>query len=69
MTKTTKAVKGKTTSKATRQSTSTYQAVSKNIYFDGSSYRVRVSLNGIKYSKNFSSKRNAVQYRNQLVKG
>jgi hypothetical protein len=44
----------------------TYVAVSDNIYHDGSSYRVRVSIEGTKYSKNFSSKRKAVQYRNEL---
>ena len=44
----------------------TYVAVSDNIYHDGSSYRVRVSIDGTKYSKNFSSKRKAVQYRNEL---
>ena len=43
-----------------------YVAVSDNIYHDGSSYRVRVSIDGTKYSKNFSSKRKAVQYRNEL---
>lgn len=53
----------KTTS---RRTLTTYVPVSDNIYHDGSSYRVRVSVNGTKYSKNFSSKRKAVQYRNEL---
>lgn len=44
-----------------------YEPVANNIYHDGSSYRVRVSVNGTKYSKNFSSKKAAVQYRNQLL--
>jgi hypothetical protein len=44
----------------------TYVPVSDNIYHDGSSYRVRVSIEGVKFSKNFSSKRKAVQYRNEL---
>ena len=56
----------KTTAAKNRTKT-TYVAVSNNIYHDGSSYRVRVSVNGQKYSKNFSSKRNAVTYRNQLL--
>jgi hypothetical protein len=67
--KTTTTKSRKTTAKkktVTRQSLTTYVPVSDNIYHDGSSYRVRVSLNGTKYSKNFSSKRAAVQYRNQL---
>jgi hypothetical protein len=67
MTKTTNAPKGKTT--PTRKSKTTYTAVSKNIYYDGTSYRVRVSQDGVKHSKNFSSKRSAVVYRNQLTKG
>lgn len=66
MTKTTMATR-KTPS--TRKSTTTYEAVSNNIYYDGSSYRVRVSVKGVKYSKNFPSKRAAVVYRNQLMKG
>jgi hypothetical protein len=67
--KTTTTKSRKTTAKkktVTRQPLTTYVPVSDNIYHDGSSYRVRVSLNGTKYSKNFSSKRAAVQYRNQL---
>jgi hypothetical protein len=50
-----------------RQQVTTYVPVSDNIYHDGSSYRVRVSVNGTKYSKNFSSKRKAVQFRNELL--
>lgn len=45
----------------------TYVPVSKNVYFDGTSYRVRVSIDGEKYSKNFSNKKQAVSYRNQLL--
>lgn len=51
----------------TRRTKTTYVPVSNNVYFDGSSYRVRVSVEGTKYSKNFSSKRNAIAYRNQLL--
>jgi hypothetical protein len=50
-----------------RQTVTTYVPVSDNIYHDGSSYRVRVSINGKKYSKNFSNKRKAVSYRNELL--
>ena len=46
---------------------SVYEAVSKNVYFDGSSYRTRVSVNGSKYSKSFQSKKKAISYRNQLL--
>ena len=53
---------------STRRNTVTnYSAVSSNIYFDGTSYRVRVSINGKKHSKNLSSKRKAISYRNELL--
>jgi hypothetical protein len=53
---------------ATRKNTVTnYEAVANNIYHDGSSYRVRVSINGNKVSKNFTNKRQAVAYRNSLL--
>ncbi len=58
--------KGRKTT-ARRNTVTTYVPVANNIYHDGSSYRVRVSVNGTKYSKNFSSKRAAVQYRNSLM--
>jgi hypothetical protein len=44
-----------------------YEPVSENVYFDGSSYRTRVSVNGNKYSQSFRSKRKAIAYRNQLL--
>lgn len=49
-----------------RQTVTTYVPVTDNIYHDGSSYRVRVSVNGNKVSKSFSNKRKAVQFRNEL---
>lgn len=53
---------------ATRKTSSTsYVPVSNNIYHDGSSYRVRASINGTKVSKNFSNKRQAIAYRNSLL--
>jgi hypothetical protein len=45
-----------------------YQSVGPNIYFDGTSYRVRMIVNGERFSKNLTSKRAAVQYRNSLLK-
>ena len=57
----------KTTNKTRRTPKTTYVPVSNNVYYDGHSYRVRVSVNGEKTSKNFSSKRNAISYRNQLL--
>ncbi len=55
----------KTTSNLT--TVTTYVPVSDNIYHDGTSYRVRESVNGTKYSKNFSNKKKAVQFRNELM--
>lgn len=60
----------KTTNKAARRATpkTIYVPVSTNVYYDGSSYRVRMTLDGSRVSKNFGSKRNAISYRNQLLK-
>lgn len=49
-----------------RNQVTTYVPIADNIYHDGSSYRVRVSVNGNKVSKSFSNKRKAVQFRNEL---
>ena len=65
-TTTTKSRKTTAKKKTTRQPLTTYVPVSDNIYHDGSSYRVRVSVNGNKVSKSFSNKRKAVQFRNEL---
>jgi hypothetical protein len=46
----------------------TYTSVGPNIYLDGTSYRVRVIKDGSRYSKNLTSKRAAVQYRNEILK-
>ena len=46
-----------------------YSSVAKNIYRDGSSYRARVSVNGIRSSRNFRTKREAVQWRNEMIAG
>lgn len=57
-------MKNKTSTKTRR---TTYVSVTDNIYFDGTSYRVRVCKGGVKYSKNFPSKKKALTYRNQLL--
>ena len=54
--------------RATQSQPLTYSSVAPNIYFDGTSYRVRMILNGERYSKNLTSKRAAVMYRNSLLK-
>ena len=53
--------------KTTRRTKTTYVPVSNNVYYDGNSYRVRVSVEGTKFSKNFSNKRTAISYRNTLL--
>jgi hypothetical protein len=57
----------KGTTRTRRKTMTTYTPVSNNIYHDGSSYRVRVSVDGTKYSKNFSSKKQAIAFRNELL--
>ena len=57
----------KITNKTRSTTKTTYVPVSNNVYHDGSSYRVRVSVNGTKYSKNFSNKKTAITFRNQLL--
>jgi hypothetical protein len=65
---TTKTMKTTRTKGTARKTTvTTYVPVSSNIYFDGFSYRVRASVNGTKYSKNFSSKKKAYAYRKELL--
>jgi hypothetical protein len=44
----------------------TYVPIADNIYHDGYSYRVRVRVQGETVSKNFSNKRKAIAYRNEL---
>jgi hypothetical protein len=58
----------KTTNRTRRTPKTTYVPVASNVYYDGSSYRVRASVNGTRISKNFGSKRNAISFRNQLLK-
>ena len=56
----------RTTSNSSNQSTP-YTSVAKNIYRDGSSSRARVSVNGIRQSRNFGTKREAIQWRNEMI--
>ncbi len=64
--------KGGSTKKATavmtvRESVTTYVPVSHHIYYDGYSYRVRASVNGVKHSANFSSKKKAFEFRRSIL--
>ena len=53
--------------RSTQTTNDSYASVAKNIYRDGSSYRARVSVNGIRESRNFRTKREAVQWRNEMI--
>lgn len=63
----------RTTNSRSQSTTSTssesnpYVSVAKNIYRDGTSYRARVSVNGIRESRNFRTKREAIQWRNEMI--
>ena len=46
---------------------SVYEPISDNIYYDGYSYRVRVSVDGVKHSRNFSNKKAAVAFKRQAT--
>ena len=51
-----------------RKTVTIYVPVTNHIYFDGLSYRVRISSDGYCNSKNFRSHKSAVKYRNQLLR-
>ena len=56
-----------------RHSQTIYVPVDDNIYFDGLSYRVRVTRNGVRTSKNFNASnsnkelKNALKFRDHLL--
>jgi len=49
-----------------RTTRSIYVPVAENIYFNGLSYRVRVTRDGLLTSKNFHSRKKAVKFRKKL---
>lgn len=51
-----------------RNTRTVYVPVSDNIYHTGSSYRVRVRHKNVLTSKNFKNKKQAIQFRNELIK-
>ncbi len=50
-----------------RNSITIYVPVSHHVYYDGTSYRVRVTRGGERTSKNFGSKRKALEFRKTLL--
>jgi len=61
--KATKAVK---TTNVTKSTKTTYSPVAKNVYFDGRSYRTRITVGGVCNSRNFTSKTAAIRWRNEV---
>jgi hypothetical protein len=55
-----------TTRKARRTQKTVYEPIATNVYFDGHSYRVRMTKAGKRISQNFSSKRKAITFRNTV---
>lgn len=49
-----------------RNTLTTYIPVDQNIYHDGNSFRVRVSIGGKRHSKSFPKRRLAQQHRDEL---
>lgn len=50
-----------------KNSSKSYVSVGKNIYRDGSSYRARVSVDGTRFSRNCRTKREAIEWRNEML--
>ena len=65
--KTTTTSRMRKSAKTRRTQKTVYQAITNNVYFDGTSYRVRISVKGKRISQNFSSKRKAVMFRNTVL--
>ena len=51
----------------TKNNSSKYARVAPNIYRDGSSFRVRVSVNGVRLSRNLETKTAAIRWRNEML--
>jgi hypothetical protein len=62
------AKKAVTTNSPVAITKSHYQAIDRNIYHDGYSYRTRVTINGKVNSRNFSTVRAAKKYRTEIRK-
>jgi len=45
-----------------------YLPITDHIYFDGHSFRVRFMKNGKKHSRNFKTKKSALNFKNKKVK-
>ena len=43
-----------------------YEFVGENIYQTGTSYRVRIRIDGTQHSQNFNSKKAAIRWRNEM---
>lgn len=45
-----------------------YVPVAENVYQTGQSYRVRITVNGERFSQNFNSKQKAIRFRNEKLR-
>jgi hypothetical protein len=43
-----------------------YNRITENIYRSNESFRVRLTIDGKRYSKNFTSQRQAIRWRNEM---
>jgi hypothetical protein len=57
----------KESSVSVRTTKTIYKPVSHHIYHDGNSYRVRVIRKGIKFSRYFTSKKKAFEFRKSVL--
>ncbi len=48
--------------------TSSYHPITDHVYFDGHTFRVRFIKEGVKYSKNFKTRKSALKYKKKHVK-
>jgi hypothetical protein len=56
------------TAKKKAVSKTDYVPVAQNIYKSNESYRVRLTINGERYSKNFTSETKARKWRNEMIR-
>jgi len=66
MRKTTKVQKAVKATKKIKTPKTVYSAVAENVYFNGHSYRARITVGGLCNSRNFTSKTAAIRWRNEV---
>jgi hypothetical protein len=46
-----------------------YTPIARNIYYNGSQYRVRVSISGVRHDRYFTTKKSALAFKKELLAG